>query len=809
MPHTPLESVRISESSNIERTVIPFSPEDGVLIVRCGGVEKANGEYHWNTERRAWQKTGFIISCTRRAPGLTPILWEGQGRWKLCMCCNDKEGGGGHFDVLYFSVPTDGNLPFMNDWRSVAPEHLPPPVISLVEICNDKNMLTCKHEELVLPPYVHTESSFHPFEFSYKGTADDNSDKTMPCIVLKRRVTPCHVKILEGKDASWCSGLSAQNTSTESFSNLYIEAVKKEEERYLSTEWALPVISSSSMDEQISSLYRNLENSLEEVQCAIFNMVEELKKAKDSIIFESEEETFLRVVSSLNPSDQEGTPSPTSIMEADVDMTNMNLEDNNSLLWSMVEAKENILFDSWLDGKRRSRSRDTNVEHLSEEQSWVKTTPPLSNDQHASANNVPLPMWKWSVRNRINYALEDKRLPLFIDVLVFDSTNAVVNEIESSLSFHPPNSSSYVIRSTFQHHEFETSCPHMDHSGSNGDLRALEDFVQLLQSLQWRSMVVRLDLNQLCILHASLAAAIRDETHTHLPPFPSPYDLGSLEQMATDTSSNTLEGDAVRVAAYTAADLIQRYMTDILAFARALPHGPERDAFTASLTLTLCNPEGTVAAPVVCSFNFEWCNDGSGEQGNAKHQEKRNNKNLLKRQNMRCAGCGTTLMRCSHGLFNIANRKYDSCLVVNGLFFCRQFCHHGSKRIIPHRVIQFGDFSYHRVSDVAAKILDEIWALPLVSLKVGHYLYDVEVSKTWKLRQRIVALYQNKKLSGEECCHLETSLSHVLGNRMHLYISDNFWSLEDLTGIQNGSLNYLLQNVLKELQPGIELDNFG
>ncbi len=128
-------------------------------------------------------------------------------------------------------------------------------------------------------------------------------------------------------------------------------------------------------------------------------------------------------------------------------------------------------------------------------------------------------------------------------------------------------------------------------------------------------------------------------------------------------------------------------------------------------------------------------------------------------------------------------------------------------------MIQFGDFSYHRVSDVAANILDEIWALPLVSLKVGHYAYDAEVSKIWKFRQRIVALYQNHKFSRKECSHLETSLSNVLGSCMHLYISDNFWSLEGLDGIQNGSLNHLLQNVLKELQllvqPGIELDNFG
>ncbi len=45
-------------------------------------------------------------------------------------------------------------------------------------------------------------------------------------------------------------------------------------------------------------------------------------------------------------------------------------------------------------------------------------------------------------------------------------------------------------------------------------------------------------------------------------------------------------------------------MSNILAFARALPQCHERDAFTASLTLALCNPEGIVAAPVVCFFPF-------------------------------------------------------------------------------------------------------------------------------------------------------------------------------------------------------------
>ncbi len=817
MAHAPLESVRISESSIAERTVSPFSPEDGVLIVRCGGVGKANGEYYWNPERRAWQKTGFIIYRTRRTPGLTPVLWEGQGRWKLYIHCNDREGGGGHLEALYYSIPTNGNFPFMNVWRPVAPEYLPAPVISLVETtCNDKNVFTHNNDELVIPPSVRTESSFRPFEFSYKGRGDDNSDKATRCIVLKRRVKPCHVKILEGRGASRCSGLSAQDKSTESFSNSYIEAVKKEEERFISTEWVLPVISSSFVDEQTSSLHGSLENSLEEVQSAIFNMVEELKKVRDSIMVESEEETFLRIVSSLNLScDQGGNPSPSPIMEADADMANLNLEGNNSLLWSMVEAKESMLFDSCLYRRRQSRSKGTNVEHLTKEQSRVETPPPpLSNDQHASAKNVPLPTWKWSVRNRVICALDDMSLPLFIDVLVFDdSTNVVVNEIESSsLSSHPPNPS-YMIRSTFQHHGFETSHPCVNHSGSNSELRALEDFVQLLQSLQWRSMVVRLDLNQLRILHASLAVSIRDKTQAHLPPFPSPYDLGLLGQMPAGTSSNTLEGGhAVRVGACTAAEVLQQYMTDTLEFARALPQGPERSAFTASLTLALCNPEGTATAPVIRSFNFEWCIGGS-DVGSERHKEDRsNNTNLLKRQNMSCAGCGTTLMRCSRGLFNIESRNFYNC-TVNGQLFCRKFCYHGSKRIIPHRVIQFGDFSYHRVSDVAANILDEIWALPLVSLKVGHYAYDVEVSKIWKFRQRIIALYQNHKFSRKECSHLETSLSNVLGSCMHLYISDNFWSLEDLDGIQNGSLNHLLQNVLKELQllvqPGIELDNFG
>ncbi len=132
--------------------------------------------------------------------------------------------------------------------------------------------------------------------------------------------------------------------------------------------------------------------------------------------------------------------------------------------------------------------------------------------------------------------------------------------------------------------------------------------------------------------------------------------------------------------------------------------------------------------------------------------------------------------------------------------------------IIPQCVIEFGDFSYHRVSDVAAKMLDEIWALPLVNIKVGPNIYDMEVSKTWQLRQRIVSLHQNNKFSGKKGSDLQTSLSYVLGNRMHLCISDHLWSLEDLNGIQDGSLNRLLKNALKELkllaqQPGIELDN--
>ncbi len=58
-------------------------------------------------------------------------------------------------------------------------------------------------------------------------------------------------------------------------------------------------------------------------------------------------------------------------------------------------------------------------------------------------------------------------------------------------------------------------------------------------------------------------------------------------------------------------------MSNILAFARALPQCHERDAFTASLTLALCNPEGIVAAPVVYFFHFGCC-DGTLKHGNSK-----------------------------------------------------------------------------------------------------------------------------------------------------------------------------------------------
>ncbi len=374
MPHAPLESVHISESSNFDRTVVPFSPEDYTLIVRCGGVEKANGEYRWSTERREWQKIGFIISPKIRTPDFTPVLWEGQGRWELCMCCNDGEGGGKHIDVLYFSVPTNGNLPFINGWRSVAPEYLPPPVISLVEINNGKNMLHGGKEALVLSPYTRAESSFQPLEFSCKGEVDDRNE-TVPFIVLKRKVTPCHVKILEGKDTRWSSGRTAPwNKSIESFSISYNEDAKKGEEAFQSTEWDLPAIALTSVNERISSIYENLENYLEEARCAMFNVFKEEKRAPDSIMIESEAETLWRIVPSLNTS-LEGTPSPTSLLEAAVNMSNMNLEgNNNSLLWSMVEDKERLVLDSCSDVKRQSKS---GIENLAEEQLCNEMMTPL------------------------------------------------------------------------------------------------------------------------------------------------------------------------------------------------------------------------------------------------------------------------------------------------------------------------------------------------------------------------------------------------------------------------------------------------
>jgi hypothetical protein len=183
----------------------------------------------------------------------------------------------------------------------------------------------------------------------------------------------------------------------------------------------------------------------------------------------------------------------------------------------------------------------------------------------------------------------------------------------------------------------------------------------------------------------------------------------------------------------------------------------------------------------------------------------RSDEYLLKSQRGRCIGCDEPIsMRWG---FLGPDRNYRSCRYYNGLF-CLKWCHSDQRRQIPRQILQNWDFKLHGVSRLAAQYLDVIWNKPVILLQiVSPFLYErvLELRLVQKMRKKIIDMI-NYHLRSDRLGFAEEWASKVKGaiviygsDKAHLCLSDDLYSLSDLSEVQSGKLLASLERFIDML----------
>jgi hypothetical protein len=176
---------------------------------------------------------------------------------------------------------------------------------------------------------------------------------------------------------------------------------------------------------------------------------------------------------------------------------------------------------------------------------------------------------------------------------------------------------------------------------------------------------------------------------------------------------------------------------------------------------------------------------------------------LMRLQKSRCAGCGEPLVA---NLFRF-EKNYDVCRFT-GALYCRRWCHHGDRRVLPHRLVFDWDLKPHKVCRQAAAYLDSIYTFGFINVDLANpLLFDgVPALRQVKLFRRSIATLVDRALSKRSTYHMAIeAISMTIGtSRLHLCFCSNFYSIEDLVDVSKGGLVkklYELYDKLRQIVP--------
>ena len=174
---------------------------------------------------------------------------------------------------------------------------------------------------------------------------------------------------------------------------------------------------------------------------------------------------------------------------------------------------------------------------------------------------------------------------------------------------------------------------------------------------------------------------------------------------------------------------------------------------------------------------------------------------LLRRQRFKCLGCGEPLQSLFFGL----DQNYLPCRYTGGLF-CKRWCHSNEHRIIPHRLLLYWDCVPHRVCRQARQFLDDVWHKPLLNVdEINGLLYEGIPAFTFtkNLRHRVVSILETM-LQIDMTSSINVSLEALGDINLHFVVNNEFYSLQNIVGINNGDTQRLLKvfaEKLSEINP--------
>jgi len=179
------------------------------------------------------------------------------------------------------------------------------------------------------------------------------------------------------------------------------------------------------------------------------------------------------------------------------------------------------------------------------------------------------------------------------------------------------------------------------------------------------------------------------------------------------------------------------------------------------------------------------------------HSMRRENvKVCMKKQNDRCAGCGTVISESTY-------KRMRYCEYL-GKYFC-SCCHENKTSYIPSKILQNYDFHQYRVSNFSFDLLETMFEEPLYNLQdINPKLYrkNKNMSRIKEMRERLCSMnlyikncrlakeVPQKQDNQEQSDEIECSVAYIFSQFPSHMLNFNLdvFSLSDLVGIRNGNL---------------------
>ena len=174
---------------------------------------------------------------------------------------------------------------------------------------------------------------------------------------------------------------------------------------------------------------------------------------------------------------------------------------------------------------------------------------------------------------------------------------------------------------------------------------------------------------------------------------------------------------------------------------------------------------------------------------------------LLRHQQYRCVGCHVDL---THHMFGW-DKNYSLCRWFGGLC-CKQWCHKGQARPLPHRMLYCWDFKEYKVSRIAAAWIDRLWSQPLFDVLQWNALLveGVPILQQFLLVQKqlvrllsLTAPIWIEKRQDEKYWRLIEQRVGV--DRLHLITNIGLLSMDDMVMIQSGVLGKVLAQLYGDI----------